>query len=231
MLLYLLLVLDHIDVFHNVCIRGRDLLGIHGLLGRMLCLLQVYFLILCSTCLCCFLVKILLSAQSWLARSFALTCSADCNCRLSMSCATWNFGLWRPCYSQSLCMLMVLSYPVAHVVVHFSRWLRLVLRMGKVSAWVLSTFIQLLWAYSRVTLIVGCQGTRLVWWDDFTLFENLTRFFYIWFRGHGVVMWKDTLLVECIINSFWCADAVIIWISTLLLFVHILAQTSLLLRR
>ena len=44
-------------------------------------------------------------------------------------------------------------------------------------------------------------------------------------------MWKDALLVEGIINSFWRAHAVIIWISTLLLFVHILAQTSLLLRR
>ena len=177
MLLNLLLVLNHIDVFHYVCIRGGDLLGIHRLLGRVLCLLQVHFLILSPSCLRCFLVQILLRRQSWLARSFALARAADCNCRLRLSGATGKLGFGSSCYSKSLGMLVVWSYPMAHVVVHFSWWLRLVLRMREVSACMLSTFVQLLWAYSRVTLIVRCQGARLVWWDDFTLFENLTRFF------------------------------------------------------
>ena len=60
LLLNLLLMLDHIDVLHDVCIRGRDLLRIHRLLGRVLCLLQVHFLILSSSCLRCFLMQILL---------------------------------------------------------------------------------------------------------------------------------------------------------------------------
>ena len=177
MLLYLLLMLDHVDVFHNVCIRGGNLLWIHRLLGRMLCLLQVHFLILGSRCLRCFLLKVLLRGQSWLASSFALTCPTDCNCGLRMSMATGKLSFRSSCYSQSLSVLVVRPYSMAHVVVHFSWWLRLVLRMGEVSACVLSTFVQLLWTYSRVTLIVGCQGARLMWWYDFTLFEYLTRFF------------------------------------------------------
>ena len=177
MLLNLLLMLDHIHIFHNVCIRCGNLLGIHRLLGRMLCLLQVYFLILGPSRLRCFRVKILLGSQSWLASSFALTRATNCNCRLSMSGAR-EFSLWSACYSKSLRMLVVRSYSaVAHVVVHFSWRLRLVLRVREVSACVLSSFVQLLWAYSRVTLIVRCQGARLMWWNDFTLFENLTRFF------------------------------------------------------
>ena len=119
MLLNLLLMLDHVDVFHNVCIWGGDLLRVHRLLRRVLRLLQVHLLVLSSGRLRHLRVEALLARQSRLAGIFALFRPTDRDCGLAVGGSAGELRLRSACYSESLRMLMVRSYPMSHVVVHF----------------------------------------------------------------------------------------------------------------
>ena len=91
-----------------------------------------------------------------------------------------------------------------------------------------SALICWLWAYSRVVLVVTCHGSLVIG-------ASLSVLKWPWIFGREFllerVLRNNALLVQRIIDSFWGSNSVgICLISTLLLFVNILAETGLLLR-
>ena len=219
------LILHTVHIIHNhLLLRGRvHLLWIHCLLRWVLHLLQMHLLVLDALRLASFDWVALWLTEIGLTSCLPLCSSTDCDIGLARAAAQLLFRC--ACYAQSLPVVITMAAMMAILlVVHFGKGVVLLL---EVVIWAANMLDARLWGHTRVASVVRSHRPRLIW--HLWLLE--LSYFLLRHICAQLVLRDNTLLVDRIVDSFWITNTVRIWVPTLLLFVYILAESSLFLGR